>query len=365
GKDLTFKEKTDRPSGLNTRTVEYLDFGKHFTAVQSICGAIGHQNLLVVQEYRDAMESFRSDDTEYTDGACIIGQPGIAPWAPSQSYLLFSAETVTFHERTITSPLRNRDAIWAFSDSNEDDEIPTSAFRVTLGFEHSRRLHQLLGEHRHAQGSIGRPIDLSTYLESPTVNVIFIFGHDVKRMEAFANKFGPVPRTLLKLFRNTRKEAAQEATIDDVMGSGDPSNSGSSAIFFLRPCKVKDVSHRDIRALFVPTHWIVTRLGEELIRQTDSVKNEFFNSMSAHPDTCSAAGWIFEQFILQFLVHGNSITINWCDAPTEPPQVLTLPRLDTRVGITSLRSSLPFCWRPEERTFLVSMVPFSSKITSI
>ena len=73
-----FTERVTRQSGPNPRIVEYLDFREHRDAVRYICNGMREDKLLVVQEYRDAMNNFRIDSQMYYDrGACILGQPGI------------------------------------------------------------------------------------------------------------------------------------------------------------------------------------------------------------------------------------------------------------------------------------------------
>ena len=74
GNDHIFKERRTR---TNIRTVECLNFGKHLAAVQSFCPVRKDAVLIVVQEYIDAMNVFKSDNSGYENGACILGQPGI------------------------------------------------------------------------------------------------------------------------------------------------------------------------------------------------------------------------------------------------------------------------------------------------
>ena len=73
GNPSIFKVKSTRQSG---RTVEYLDLEGHLQAVQFFCNIIMKKELLVVQEYHNAMDTFKSG-TSYKNGACITGQPGI------------------------------------------------------------------------------------------------------------------------------------------------------------------------------------------------------------------------------------------------------------------------------------------------
>lgn len=77
GNEHILREHRTRRSGTDIRTVGCLDFGKHLKAVQSFCPAIKDTTLIVVQEYIDAMNVFKSGGSGYENGACIIGQPGI------------------------------------------------------------------------------------------------------------------------------------------------------------------------------------------------------------------------------------------------------------------------------------------------
>ena len=58
------------------RMVEYLDLDEHLRPVQFFCTALMQKEVLVTQEYRNALDRFKSD-ASYKNGACIIGQPGI------------------------------------------------------------------------------------------------------------------------------------------------------------------------------------------------------------------------------------------------------------------------------------------------
>ena len=73
----TFIKRSTRRSGLNTRTIEYLDFGKHHQAVHSFCHAAFNERVIVFEEYRGAMREFKDENLGHKKGACIIGQPGI------------------------------------------------------------------------------------------------------------------------------------------------------------------------------------------------------------------------------------------------------------------------------------------------
>ena len=77
GNEHIFKEQRTRQSESNIRTIECLNFGKHFAAVRSFCLAVEDTTIIVVQEYINAMNTFKSGGSAYRKGACILGQPGI------------------------------------------------------------------------------------------------------------------------------------------------------------------------------------------------------------------------------------------------------------------------------------------------
>jgi len=76
GNPSIFTQKSESPRQPG-RTVEYLNLESHLAAVQLFCTALKQKDLLVIQEYRNAMDKFKSNDPSYEYGACIVGQPGI------------------------------------------------------------------------------------------------------------------------------------------------------------------------------------------------------------------------------------------------------------------------------------------------
>ena len=76
--DHIFRERRTCQSSSNIRTAEYLNWGKHLRAAQFICTTMQDALLLVVQEYCHAMDMFKSRDSGYQEGTCILGQHGIA-----------------------------------------------------------------------------------------------------------------------------------------------------------------------------------------------------------------------------------------------------------------------------------------------
>ena len=80
GNECILKKQATRRSGSDSRTLEFLDFGRHVEAVELFCPATrGERLLLVVDEYREAMRNFQIEGNPppFKRGACITGQPGI------------------------------------------------------------------------------------------------------------------------------------------------------------------------------------------------------------------------------------------------------------------------------------------------
>jgi hypothetical protein len=76
GNKSVFKQQITSVAG----TGEFLQFGKHFHAVQLICEPLLESEVdrfFIFKEYQKAMEEFQQNNHPYKRGACIIGQPGI------------------------------------------------------------------------------------------------------------------------------------------------------------------------------------------------------------------------------------------------------------------------------------------------
>ncbi|KAI9569721.1 hypothetical protein HD554DRAFT_2327986 [Boletus coccyginus] len=225
-----FTERVTRQSDPNPRIVEYLDFHEHRDAVGYICNAMQEEKLLVVQEYRDAMNNLRIDSQIYKKGACIIGQPGIG--------------------------------IWAFSDSNHIIRVPTVAFMHTRGV-------------RTFQTTSPRDDRHKEWTKQTGVKLYFMDLWSTEEIEDLAykleKKWGPVPRKLLEFYRMPTLEAAHQREVKDacemaarepniviqaVTNFSGPLNIRLSAIFFVKPIG-KEIIHRNDYSVWVPTRWLL------------------------------------------------------------------------------------------------------------
>ncbi|KAF8554082.1 hypothetical protein OG21DRAFT_1509315 [Imleria badia] len=84
----------------------------------------------------------------------------------------------------------------------------------------------------------------------------------------------------------------------------------------------------------------------------DTARIDFFNLMSGHGQTRSAAGWIFEEHIHHYLLSDKSLTIHWYDARIRSPQTLALPSLRLYTGdIKNVTTIPPSYWRPKGPNF--------------
>jgi hypothetical protein len=187
----------------------------------------------------------------------------------------------------------------------------------------------------------------------------------MERFETLLDRWGPVPRTLVTAFISQQNERtyeamvnesvvaavkAPDATIRAMLNLDNAVNPGSSKIFFIKPLREQGTILRSVHTVYVHTPWLVNKLAQELSRE-QAVKNvEFFHVLSAYSKTRSAAGWIFEEIIHEFLVRTKSIDAHWYGDESPCTLELSLDGLDTRTTTTELKSSPPFYWRPGNPT---------------
>lgn len=186
----------------------------------------------------------------------------------------------------------------------------------------------------------------------------FISGLDTSHASKLAEKWGPVPRILLKLCSMPEEEEAYQVAVKCAckMASQNPNavmlaittfdgppDLGSSEIFFVKP-RGKDIIHRGDHFVFVPTRWLLNQLGEQLILEADNTRVNFFNIMSGSSQTRSAAGWIFEEHVHCHILSKKCITINWHD---KQPQTFNFPHLEVRTNLNDVKPT-PSYWRPKK-----------------
>ncbi|KAI9463495.1 hypothetical protein HD554DRAFT_1319597 [Boletus coccyginus] len=262
------------------------------------CSAMAEAKLLVIEEYREAMSNFRIDGPKYKKGACILGQPGIGKscfvsyavvellrerqpvavqvtWDEGRTqYILLSENGVHLHHSTDVDPLTSHPGIWAFSDSNDLVLVPTAAFTKTLGI----RTFQTASPGKKRNKDWTKEAGVRLYFMDlwPTEEIndlAFISGLDISHASKLAEKWGPVPRILLKLCSTPEEEEAYQVAVKCAckMASQNPNavmlaittfdgppDLGSSDIFFVKP-RGKDVIHRGDHFVFVPTRWLLNQ----------------------------------------------------------------------------------------------------------
>ncbi|KAI9462576.1 hypothetical protein HD554DRAFT_1450554 [Boletus coccyginus] len=382
GNPSIFVQKSESPHRPG-RTVEYLDLESHLAAVQLFCGALMRKELLVTQEYRNAMDKFKSNDLLYENGASIIGQPGIGKsvfiayavierlrekqlvaveiaWGdPPGAYVVFSEHGVGLHPRSTLLRAYVPD-IWAFSDSTALAPIPSPAFLATPHL----RIFQTASPDpkRWKRWTVERQVELyimDLWSVEEIEDLIFISKYndrDAERIRTLLDMLGPVPRTLITSVANDQVVKVYESHVTEAMGDPDAVtkallkldntiNPGSSGIFFVSPLKEEDIIYRGVHTVSIPTRWLVNKLVVELGRHHAAEQMKFFRALSSHPRTRSSAGWVFEEIVHEFLVRAGSVSVHWYDKNNTSVVKLPPGVLNT---YADLNAPPPFYWRPDD-----------------
>ncbi|KAI9463500.1 hypothetical protein HD554DRAFT_2175595 [Boletus coccyginus] len=298
-KHIFTKTVTRHQSETNLRIVEYLDFSKHEGAVHSICSTMEEEKLLVIQEYREAMSNFRIDSPKYKKGKSHFilyavvellreRQPVAiqVTWNENQrsQYILLSENGVYHYDHTAVDPLTSHPGIWAFSDSNEYVLAPTVAFTKTLGVRTFQTTFPDRKRYKEWTKETGvRLYFMDLWSTEEIKDLAFIFRLDTNHISKLAEKWGPVPRALLRscstpeeqtayqnAIKNTCTIATQEPNIvmHAITSFNAPLDLGLSNVLFIKPGG-KDIIHRSYYSVFVPTCWIQSQLGKQLILEAD------------------------------------------------------------------------------------------------
>jgi len=171
-------------------------------------------------------------------------------------------------------------------------------------------------------------------------------------MRTLVDKWGPVPRTLIRSLVNeepyensvAQAMANPDTVITAVLNLDNTINPGSSTVFFVKPRKAENIIYRSTPTVIVPTRWLVNKLVVELGRHQAAKQMEFFRALCANPNTRSSAGWVFEEIVHEFLVRASSISVRWGDK--DETSVLKLPSSGVLSTYAALNSRPPFYWRP-------------------
>ena len=153
-------------------------------------------------------------------------------------------------------------------------------------------------------------------------------------MKTLANKWGPVPRILLRILETPSLQVDFEQdvanAIDEVIENPSfvftalaghnsaASYSDSSTVFFIKP-----ETHRSLHTVYIPTGWLMSRLVDRLVREKDDARAKFFDVINARR---VISGSMLEGIAHEFLTRGEIFTIRWFDQDigTGGP-VLTVP----------------------------------------
>ncbi|KAI9462558.1 hypothetical protein HD554DRAFT_2316305 [Boletus coccyginus] len=372
GNPSIFVQKSESPHRPG-QTVEYLNLEGHLAAVQLFCGALMRKELLVIQEYRNAMDKFKSNDLSYKNGACITGQPGIGKsifvayavierlrekqpvaveiaWGDLPgAYVLFSKHGVGIHDHSDSSLNAYVPDIWPFSDSTVVTPIPTPAFLVAPYLRVFQTIYPAQSCWRHwtKERQVKLYImDLWTVEEIKDLVFISKLGdNDAERIRTLLDRWGPVPDTLMMSLVDNELDMLYEITVnravrlamrdldtvirpvtnlDNILDE-----SGSSTIFFVRPLKEENIIYR--------------KLG----RYQAAEQAEFFRKLCIYSNARSVAGRIFEEVVHEFLVGAKSIFVHWY--AEDGTSVIELPQAssDVLTTRTDFNPLPPFYWRPD------------------
>ncbi|KAH7885728.1 hypothetical protein F5I97DRAFT_1144127 [Phlebopus sp. FC_14] len=330
----------------------------HVSRVRLLCPSFHSPVLLVCDEYKNAIRVLRDTET-YTEGACVIGQPGIGKTAfliyalverlraripvafqyYPDTYLLFTEDNVAAYTEDDIGPLRPLPGVWALSDSNQANFLPFSAatmFPMVRVFQATSPATRRWKEWTK-QSNIDLYI-MDVWRSEELAGLAAILGLDIHRMVELASRWGPSPRTLLKLLRGVRDEMSYEAVVKGAVDefvwqsrdwlaqaySLNLENTGPSSVIFIRPQRRKSgFIDRTTCDPFIPTGTIVQYISEALMKQQAQIQTTFFSVMSTRPCARSAAGYIFENAVHAYFLSGRTVRCEWLSSASgTPPDTL-------------------------------------------
>ncbi|KAF9237894.1 hypothetical protein BU15DRAFT_75695 [Melanogaster broomeanus] len=369
---------------------DYLDFGNHSLALQTLCPLMKSEFMIVRDEYRLAMEALTKE--EYQDGAVVLGQPGIGKtffliyalverlrkkqptafqYFPS-IFLLFTENGVTTHSTDDIQALKVWHGIWALSDSNLDTIWPAIAFRSTPNVctiqatsPDAKRWKEWRKQHRACLYIM----DNWTVEELSALAAVSAL--DVDRMGDLARQWGPSPRHLLDIFKGKWSESESQEQIDssalDFVSNARQvisslhnldlplGKTGPSALIFIRPKRDKSKGflrrHCD---LYVPTGRLNHAIIRALLTQESLTRLHFFSATSSHASMRGAAGYIFEQWVHARFLSGVRVSCTWLNSESKSLPRILAAALPSKLITTNdaLKTEIPpFYWRPVSINF--------------
>ena len=196
-------------------------------------------------------------------------------------------------------------------------------------------------------------------------------GLDVHRTKTLAEKWGNVPRLLVRysgrgdweieaLYRQVASHAVRASRI--IMEQGprlDFPDDPLSRFYFLRPMRTPPgVVSRGHSCLAVPTRTIRYILAKALKREDNLMRLQFYNALSYYPNTRSAAGFIFESWFHSFFIVNKMIDCQWVaqgpgNATVQLPTAIAtegmalIPATQSTPG----SASPPYYWIPPKTNF--------------
>jgi len=198
-----------------------------------------------------------------------------------------------------------------------------------------------------------------------------LVGLDVHRVKTRGEKWGNVPRLLMQfideddreveaLYRKDASNAVRASRI--IMDRGprlDLPDDALSRFYFLRPKRTPTGAISCwVSCLVVPTQTIRYILAKALKREDNLVRLQFFTALSHHPNTRSAAGFIFESWFHSFFITKKTIDCRWV-AQGSGNAIVQFPTASATEGMALIPSTQsapgsappPYYWIPSKTNF--------------
>ncbi|KAF8548541.1 hypothetical protein OG21DRAFT_1500960 [Imleria badia] len=329
--------------------VEYIDLTGYRHAFKVLLGpAVRDQvKILVREEYRTALHELETNDT-YHYGAYITGQPGIGKtlflayvlvarlgqkrtvaWQDTTGrpfYVLFR-DTATFYSLADPTPLYDHGPLWALSDSNAGVQSPAPIFYSpddVRTIQTTSPKESRWKEWSKQSGAECYVMDIWSRKE--VTDLTMLLNLDVQRMTTLVEKWGGVPRVLLRFLRRGLTDAEIELrykgpaskavqkcreVLSAIEANSFPDDAPSQ-FYFCRPYNDAETGmQRTLFGASVPTRTLRRLLGEALQKQDNLLKLDFFRALRQPPSTRQAAGYIYENWFHAYFSAGKPIECHW------------------------------------------------------
>ncbi|KAN0073583.1 hypothetical protein V8E55_012190 [Tylopilus felleus] len=331
--------------------VEYINLTEHHLAFEILLGwAVRDQvKILVREEYRTALHELETNNT-YHYGAYITGQPGIGKtlflayvlvahlgqkrtvaWQDPTGapfYMLFR-DTATFYSLTDATPLYDYGPLWALSDSNAGVQSPPSIFYGTTGVRTIQTTSPKESRWKKWSKQGGAECYVMDIWSGKEItDLAMLLNLDVQRMTTLVEKWGGVPRILMKFLRRGLTDAEIESSykgpawkavqkcreVLTAIAANSFRDDAPSQFYFCRPYNDAETGMQRTRfGPSVPTRTLRRLLGEALQMQDNFLKLDFFLALRQIASTRQAAGYIYENWFHTYFSAGKPIECHWLE----------------------------------------------------